>query len=134
MEQATLHIITEIDLPEANVALMSDGIMYVLFKENCVLDIDLQIRLFAAYNEITKGKKVPFLFYAEDSVTITKEARENARIMEDQLPRKAAAVLATSLAYKLVANFYLQFNKPKIPYKVFTSKNTALEWLSQFLD
>ncbi|MES2132669.1 MAG: hypothetical protein V4506_09980 [Bacteroidota bacterium] len=133
LEQEAIHIIKEVDLPEANVALMSDGIMYVLFKENSMLDITLQLKLFATYDEITQGKKVPFLFIADDGVTVTKEARENAILQEKNVPRLASAILVTSLAYKLVANFYLQFNKPKIPYKVFTSRNAAIEWLSQFL-
>ncbi len=133
LEKEAVYIITEIDFPEANVSLRSNGIMYVLFKENCVLDVSLQIRLFEAYDKITQGKLIPYLFLADDGVIVTKEARENSIELEEKTPRSASAIVVTSLAYKLIANFYLQFNKPKKPYKVFSTKEAAIEWLSNFL-
>ena len=39
----------EIDCKEANIAFKSNGIVYVLFKDDCVLDVDLQFRLLDSY-------------------------------------------------------------------------------------
>lgn len=104
--------------------------MYVTFKDNCVLDIDLQIKLIESYNQITNGKLTRFIFLANENVTITKEARDNAILIEDISPLGASAIIVTNLAYKLIANFYLKFNKPKRPYKVFDNEQAAIEWLN----
>jgi len=133
VKEEAVQVITEIDLNEVNISLRSDGIMYVFLKENCVLDINLQDKLIDSYNTITGGKLTPFLFMADTGVSVTKEARDNAILIEERSPCIASAVIVNNLAYKLVANFYLQFNKPKRPYKVFSNKSDALEWLKKYL-
>ena len=123
-------IIKEIDSKEANITLKSNGIVYVLFKDDCVLDVDLQFRLLDSYNEITKGKLTPFIFLAAENVTITKEARDNATSLESISPLGASAAIVTNLAYKLIANFYMRLNKPKRPFKTFSKEEDAVAWLA----
>lgn len=130
----TAHIIKEIDLKEANISLRSDGIVYVFYKEDCILDVELQLKMIGLYQEITDGKMTPFLFMADNGVTVTKEARDNAIIVEEETPCAASAVVVTNLAYKLIANFYMQFNKPLRPYKVFSNTGEAVEWLKKYMD
>ena len=122
-------IIKELDYPEVNIQLKSNEIVYVLFKDNCVLDIDLQMRLLKDYNTITDNKLMPFIFMAAENVNITKEARDNAVKIEDQSSLGASAVIVNNLAYKLIANFYMRFNKPKRPFKTFSNEKDAIEWL-----
>jgi hypothetical protein len=43
--------------------------------------------------------------------------------------RKGIAIIARSLATKLLSNFFIRFNKPHTPTRVFTDEVTALEWL-----
>lgn len=126
-------IITEIDETEFNLQLKTDGIVYVLFKANIVLDIPLQNKMLEKYHIITKGKLTPFIFEAEDGLNVTKEARDNAIVMEEISPCKAMAVVVNNIAYAMIGNFYLQFNKPKRPYKVFKNQKDALVWLKQYL-
>ena len=73
--------------------------------------------------------KRPFLFTAEDYVTVGKEARDNAIKMEDRYVGAVTAVVANSVAYKLIANFYVKINKPKTPFKVFNTQEAAIKWL-----
>jgi hypothetical protein len=101
----------------------------VLFKDNCTLDIDLQMRLLEQYNKIAENKLMPFIFMAAENVSITKEARDNAVKIEDISMIGSSAVIVTSLPYKLIANFYLRFNKPKRPFKVFSNEEEAVKWL-----
>lgn len=119
----------EIDCKEANIAFKSNGIVYVLFKDDCVLDVDLQFRLLDSYNAITEGRLTPFIFLAAQNVTITKEARDNATSLESISPLGASAAIVTNLAYKLIANFYMRLNKPKRPFKTFSNEEEAVEWL-----
>lgn len=126
-------VLKEVDASEFNIKLKSDGIAYVLFKENCVLDVDLQLRMLKFYNEITNSKLTPFIFEAEDGLNVTKEARDNAIKMEEESPCSAMAVIVSNIAYAMIANFYMKFNKPKRPYKVFNKREEGIEWLKQYL-
>lgn len=127
--EANISTINEIDLPEVNIQRKSNDIIYVLFKDNCTLDIDLQMRLLEQYNKIAENKLMPFIFMAAENVSITKEARDNAVKIEDISMIGSSAVIVTSLPYKLIANFYLRFNKPKRPFKVFSNEEEAVKWL-----
>jgi hypothetical protein len=126
-------VLKEIKINEATVRLKSDGIIYVLFHKNVKLDVALQMLLLNIYKEISDGIKRPFLFEASEGVKVTKEAKANAIRIEDEAPGIAYAVVANSLPYMLVANFYVKIKKPKLPYKVFNNNETALAWLKSFL-
>lgn len=124
-----IYTLKELDYPEVNLRLMSNNLVYVLLKDNCNLDIPLQMRLLDYYREVTSNTLMPFLFLVGENVSITKEARDNAVKIEDQSMLGASAVVVDSLPYKLIANFYLKFNKPKRPYKVFSKEEDAVKWL-----
>jgi hypothetical protein len=124
-----IHTIKELDFPDVNLQRKSNDIVYVTFKDDCTLDIPLQLRLLNYYREITDGKLMHFIFMAAENVSITKEARDNAVKVEEQSMIGASAVVVDSLPYKLIANFYLKFNKPKRPYKVFSNEEGAVKWL-----
>lgn len=122
-----------IEIEEAIITEREDGILHVHFKEGVEVNVELQGRMYDIYNEICGEVKKPFLFTGEDFISVTKEARDNAIVMEALFPGLASAVVAPSIAYKLMANFYLLVNKPKTPYKVFNHKEEAIEWLRTFL-
>lgn len=124
-----IYTIKELDFPDVNLQRKSNDIVYVTFKDDCNLDIPLQMRLLDYYRDITDGKLMHFMFFAAENVTLTKEARDNAVKIEDQSMLGASAVVVDTLAYKLIANFYLKFNKPKRPYKVFSKEEEAIKWL-----
>lgn len=44
--------------------------------------------------------------------------------------RIAIGIVARSLAAKLLSNFFIRFNKPLTPTRVFTSEEDAVEWLN----
>ena len=41
------------------------------------------------------------------------------------------AIVINNIAQKILADFYLKFNKPKQPTKIFTSIDKAVEWIHQ---
>jgi len=129
----THKILKEIYLKEASIVLRTDGIIHVHFSKDTVLDIPLQLRMLEKYKEITEGKLTPFLFTASEDVNVTPEARDNAIKIEEESPCYGAAVVVTNIAYLLIANFYLKFNRPKRPYKVFKNEEVAVEWLKTFV-
>lgn len=123
-----------LEMPEYFIHSRKDGIVHVVFKEKVELDVDLQERMMEVYIKICAGEKRPFMFSAFNDVNITKEARDNSKKLEDRYPGSATAVIANSLSYTLIANFYLKVNKPKTPYKVFKDIPSAEFWLKKFIE
>ncbi len=127
-----IQIIKEIKIPEATILLRADGIVHVLYHKNVTLDVELQMQMLQLFKDLAGNVKHPFVFSALEGVVVTKEARDNAILIEEESPISAAAVIADNLAYRLIANFYLKINKPKCPYKVFHKMDEAVLWLKQF--
>jgi hypothetical protein len=42
------------------------------------------------------------------------------------------ALVMENVSMKMVGKFYILFNKPKRPTKLFTSEKSAIEWLHSF--
>jgi len=122
-------IVDIIEIPEATARLRNDGIIHITFKKDTVFDIALQLKMLEINNKITGGKRSYFIYDAEENVTITKEARDNATEIEHLAPVKGSVVVANNLAYRIIANFYIQFNKPATPFKVVRSLEEGLKWL-----
>lgn len=134
MTQSEPGIIRAIELDEATIILKTNGVVYVYYKDGVILDVELQLKMVDCFHDITEKKLTPFIFTAGEGVTVTKEARDNAILIEEQSPCAAMAIVASNLAYKIIANFYMQFNKPKRPYKVFSNIEDATNWAKTFID
>lgn len=126
---AVKTIVKKIDHECILVTLRSDGIVHVIIKPHVEINLELQKDMIKIYNEITEGKRSPFLFETNEFNSITKEARENAIQIELQTPTAASAVLVKNLGHKIIADFYYKVNRPIQPYKVFWSKEKAIKWL-----
>ena len=63
-----------------------------------------------------------------------KEARELFASKESAENQLAKAIVINSLAQKLMANFFIRFNKPPEPVKVFGKEEEALAWLDKFIE
>lgn len=118
-----------VELPEANIILRSDNIIHVDYSKNVTLDVDLQVSMRKVFDELAEGKKLHFIFSAAEGFTLTKEARENSDVRDKNSPISAYGIVANNLAYKLIANFYLRVNKPKVPFKIFLTVEDAAKWL-----
>jgi len=125
------RIIRKIITDEVIVGLRDDGIVHVFYKEHTELDIKLQLEILEFYFQICGDEKYPFIFEADEYVTITKEARDNAIVLEEKSPVSMSAIIVKNLAHKLIADFYLKFNKPKRPFKVFKDFQEGINWLKE---
>lgn len=123
------QLVRKFDFTEAVVGIRKDGIVHVYYKPGTEITVTLQKKMLVIFNEITEGIKHPFIFEAAEYCTVTKEARDNAIVMEDQTPIRITAVYVTNLAHRIIAEFYYKFNRPKQPYKVVSDFNDGIEWL-----
>jgi hypothetical protein len=116
----------------AVVSLEEDRIIRVMFKKKSEITEESFRKLFDVFQSMIEGVPYAYLYYAEDgSVTVTDDGRRFAKDEEFSFPKICNAVIVTNLAHKLIANFYLKFNKPNYPFKVFSKKEDALKWCRQ---
>jgi len=116
------------------VGLRADGIVHVYYKDNTEINVALQMELLEVFNELTGKKKSLFIFEAGHYCSVTKEARENAIIMEPLTPTLASVVFVQNIGYRLIAEFYYKVNKPIQPYKVVSKFEDGIKWLKSFVE
>lgn len=69
---------------------------------------------------------------SRNSWKITKEAQEYAQKADTPQRTLARAIIVSSVTDAVLKNFFLRFNKPEIPVKIFTSEAAAVKWLLAF--
>jgi hypothetical protein len=113
--------------------IVEGGIIIVRYKEEAEIELDDVIEHSKILKEITNGVKMPILVDGRKAHAVSPEAREFAASPQESALRSAQALLVNSLAAKLVANFYINFNKPLHPVKVFKTEKAAIKWLQEYL-
>lgn len=79
----------------------------------------------------TEGKVYPLLADTRAIKNISKEAREYLGSKSGSEGVSQAAILVKSSVGSVIANFFLQINKPLVPTKLFTSEEAAIKWLTK---
>lgn len=123
-------IIKSVSTSIANNLLRDDGILVVQIREGVEIDIEGVKENFEATLKITNTECLA-LIDARCIFTSTQEARDYTAINASQY-RIAKAVLINSLANRIVGNFYINFSKPVVPTRLFTSYHEAIKWLNSF--
>jgi hypothetical protein len=120
-----------IRLPYCDVS-YAPPVITLLFKEGAELEIE-QVRELIKTAEKLSGNK-PYLLFSDACVNlvITSEARKVAADPKEAPLLVANAVLVNNLGLSLTANFFMRFNKPRFPVKVFYDRAKAMEWLYKF--
>lgn len=122
-------VIKKLETSTSHISLCDDGIIRVSFKKKVEIDIIQTKENHEAYNRLVENKKYAFLFWAEDGdVVYTNEASKYSKSNEDAYPKICIAVLVKTLGHRLIANFYLKFNKSKVPFMVFNNLKDAEVW------
>ena len=78
---------------------------------------------------LTKGVPHCTFVNALGHIDISSEARKFGSSPDVQKNLIAQAVLVNSLATRIAANFYIRFNKPPKPIRLFTNSEDAFSWL-----
>ena len=122
-----------IDLGHSIIQFRADGIVQVDFADEILLDVTECKELISNYSAVLVSKKVPILHVLGKYMNFTKEAREYGASEEGLKFSLAEAFVLNSLAHKILANFYIKFNKPKVPTQFFKTKEEATVWLLTFV-
>ena len=121
------------DLGHSKIVMRTDGILQVDFADELLLDVPQCKELLGFYSEIIEGRKVPILHVLGRYMNVTKEARDFGASKEGLKYSLVEAYVIDSLAHKILANFYMKFNKPPVPTQFFKAKEEAELWLLTFV-
>jgi hypothetical protein len=110
---------------------IEDGILHFYYKKIKSLDLEVAKICVKDRLEFTANNDYPCLIDAISIKHFTKDARDYFA-KEGNEGIIASAILINSTVIKMMANFYINVNKPLNPTRMFTNKADALQWLSKF--
>ncbi len=112
-------------------SMLEKDILFIVMKENAVVDIPESDENYEAPMQLTKGNRYGVLIDANNYVNLTNEAREHSSNPKFQTHVIAQAVIISSLASRLLANFLIQFHKKNknAEMRLFNEYDAALKWV-----
>lgn len=107
---------------------ITDGILYSEYKERTDVDEDAAKSVIELRHKISNGINQYWCMDIRGVKMFGKQARDYVDIHgQDFL--YACAVLVHSHLTKFMVNTYLKLKPPKVPMRVFTNKEDAVNWL-----
>ena len=111
----------------------TDGISWMLFAPGSdITEEDMREILVLTQSTLLSGEQLLALIDIREMNSISSEARNLAAAKDLEYMHKAMAIVVTSPAMKLVANFFIHFHKPPRPTQLFSSPEEAKIWLLTF--
>jgi hypothetical protein len=119
LQFAIIYYIPELDLLEVD------------YQENCIVDRKEALQVMEASRQFRNGSnKYTMITATKDFFNMTPDARATfAEEMKKGFELEKMAILVNSLAYRILANFFIRFDKPPVPTKMFNSRKEAIDWL-----
>lgn len=118
----------QLDTPVAFLS-FEDEILFVKMKEGVNLGQPEMEELLKQAVELTMPNKYFAIVDMTASYDSTLEARNFYAESDYSKYRYADAFIVNSLPMRLLVNFFIAFNKPKIPSKMFNNEESALDWI-----
>ncbi|MCU0436212.1 MAG: hypothetical protein MUC87_22335 [Bacteroidia bacterium] len=107
-----------------------DGISWAVLAENALIELQ-DVEQLAELARQTYDPNQPFLAIldARHIAGMSNEARNYGVNNSFSTMIKAMAIVVDSPATRILANFYMKFNRPRVPTKVFSDPENAKAWL-----
>jgi hypothetical protein len=111
--------------------MIDDETVQITYNDAVKVNVEDMEELLKQLYTFTGGKRLKRLVVCTKNSSLEMEARhylqDENKIKKDTII--AEAVVVTSLAQKMMTNFYLKFIKEIFPSKFFTDTEKAVEWL-----
>lgn len=107
--------------------LLGDDIFYVEYFAEVQCDVEEFVHTSDAFKLLGNNQAIKILAVFPEFTNITPQAREYLQTRENVAA--AEAVVISSLAQRLIFNFYKFIRQKKYPVRGFNSKEKALDWL-----
>jgi len=108
------------------------GILIQTYIENADLTLEDARADFKSYNELCKDCKLPVLIDMENVKSVEREARAFYSSKEATNYITAAGLLITNPVNRIIGNFYMGLNKTAFPFRMFTERKKAIQWLKKY--
>jgi hypothetical protein len=118
----------EIDLPYVRISYEAP-IIYFTYKEEIELGFPEIRELISLSEKITGHQPYVTISDVRIGVTVTNEGKRVIGDNKNMPFFRGTAVLVKNNVYKYAANFLSYYNKPKYPFRAFTSEKKAIAWL-----
>lgn len=116
----------------AEIWLDKERILHVRLLKDAEVELADVDENFEIYRKLgCEDNKVLQLLEAETVFLFSAEARARAAKLGGRF-FIASAIISKSLGTRLIVNFFLRFNKPDVPFKMFPDEESALAWLRSF--
>lgn len=120
------------ELPTATFYLLEDDVVWIRYKElEDEFDLAQAKKHTQALEALNNGCPVHLVIDFRDlDIAFSREARAYfANSDGHSSVRASQAIILSGLAHKIVANFYIKFNKPSCPARIFSDPEDALGWV-----
>ncbi len=106
-----------------------EGVLYIELFPGNEIGLEDSKEHAEATAKLTNGAMHCAYIKALGNIDISSDARKHGANPEIQQNLIAQAVLVNSLATRIAGNFYIRFNKPPKPTRIFTNPEDAKSWL-----
>jgi len=127
-------MIKKIELDKLFVELITPNIIVVSVKNDSIIDEHDILELKKINLELTEGNDYIGISNSGNYTSITKEARELLASSKMEEKRVGTAFVINNLSHRIMANFYINFNKPSVPVKISTTLEDAISWANKMLN
>ena len=124
-----MKLLDEIKLDYAKVQLFDAKLVRIEIFSNNIIALDESKKINDAIGTLSKGTECFVLMVADEFTQFDRSAADFSASEEGLRYTIADALVVKSLSHKILANFYLKFNKPAKPTKIFTNEPEAVKWL-----
>ncbi|TND07158.1 MAG: hypothetical protein FD123_3303 [Bacteroidetes bacterium] len=108
----------------------AEHVVRVRIDDGAEIGMEEALASHEAMKKLTGGRFCILLIDVRNTnFNVASEVRAFASSEEGSSTRYADAILVDSLSNALVGNFYIRFNRPRIPTRIFKSEAKAMEWI-----
>lgn len=112
--------------------LRNDGIGYSLVTAGSEVNLEDAEAGVEIIRSLDKGRQIPIIVDIRRIKSISKEARKHFAADRVRPSATAVGLLISSSVSRVIGNFFVQLNKPKVPTRIFNRPEEASEWLSRY--
>lgn len=130
-KNAQTEVVATCDIKIGKVEITSDRILSMRIYKGQEVTMET-VHTILNFIEQQGGGKYLKLFIFEPYADVSSEVKNFAASPPGYEHTLADAIVVVGLPQRIIADFYLKFNKPEVPTKIFRTEAKAREWLLKF--
>lgn len=111
--------------------IIEENIFRMMPFEGVYLELEDAYEMRRVFKELSKGAKYAVLIDGTNFFSSSPEMRKLTSNKEYSAYRFATALVTNLLANRIFGNFFLSFNQPSSPTRIFNKEENALAWIKK---